>query len=521
MKYPSPSADSKTTQKRVILPFHAVWITVSLLLLTSCARQEHQVQTPIEPTDTFSREGKTDMPDRWWTALEDTRLNELMGQALKENFDLKGAWARLDQARAVARKEGATLWPQLDATASAAHVVQERDADSGSGASGGSSTDTGRTNENEFSLGLQATYEVDVWGKVRAATDAARLNAQASAADVDAAALSLTAQVANAWYQLVNQRAQFDLLEQQIATNKRYLELVTSRFQKGAVPVTDVLQQRKQIEAIRTDRERVQAELQTLRHQLAVLLGRTPSQPSFPEKADLPELPSLPDTGVPAEVLRQRPDVRNAYLRVRAKDRSVAAAIAEQYPRFTISGSFTTAATEPTALLEEWVAKLAGNMTAPLLDGGRREAEVARARAAAAESLYKYGQTLLTAVREVEDALSNEQKQRRALAGIRRQLRLSKQTLQQLGRKYRNGAVDFLKVLDEQRRYQTLQRQALTAHVRLVQDRINLYRALAGTWDLERPEKNRHGEDNAAKKGENQESSGDEANKKPASESGL
>ena len=142
-------------------------------------------------------------------------------------------------------------------------------------------------------------------------------------------------------------------------------------------------------------------------------------------------------------------------------------------------------------------------------------------RAAAAESLYKYGQTLLTAVREVEDALSNEQKQRRALAGIRRQLRLSKQPLQQLGRKYRNGAVDFLKVLDEQRRYQTLQRQALTAHVRLVQDRINLYRALAGTWDLERPEKNRHGEDNAAKKGENQESSGDEANKKPASESGL
>ncbi len=479
---------AKQAHKRRVILVHVVWITISLALLTSCATPEQRVDTPIDLPRGFSESGEKPLPNTWWRTLEDRKLNKLISDALDTNFDLKVAWARLDQARAVARTESATLWPQLDGAASVSRTVRENGADTASRTVSGSSSDSGRTYSDEFSLGLTASYEIDVWGKVRAATDAALLDAKASAADVRAAALSLTAQVATTWYQLVTQRAQLNLLEKQIATNRQYLDLVSLRFQKGAVSVTDVLQQRKLLEATRTEKERTRAGLRTLRHQLAVLLGEVPAHTSFPEKAQLPQLPSLPDTGVPAEVLRQRPDVRSAYLRLRSKRRSVAVAIAKKYPHFSISASFSSAAAEPSALLEKWLASLAGNMTAPILEGGRRQAEVTRSRAAAAQRLHAYGQTLLTAVREVEDALSNEQYQRRALRRIERQLRLSKATMRQLVRKYRNGTADFLHILDELRTLQTLQRQRLSAQFELVRHRINLYRALAGTWDLNRPD---------------------------------
>lgn len=454
---------------------------VCLTLFVSCAAPNYELDKSVELPERFSRSGEKKIKQKWWKELEDPTLNKLIGQALDKNFDLKAVWDRLDQARAVARKEGTALWPQLDGSASASRITRDQD----SGTLQGKSAE-GDSTYSEYSLGLEASYEVDIWGKVRAAADAAQLNAEASASDVQAAALSLTAQVANTWYQLVSQRGQLNLLNQQIETNNRYLDLVELRFGKGEASSTDVLQQRKLVEATRTDRDSAQAELQTLKHQLAVLLGKVPGQTEFPEKAQLPELPSLPETGIPAKLLRERPDVRSAYLRVRSNDRAVAEAIAEKYPRVRISASFQSSAATPSALLEEWLASLAGNIAAPLFDAGRRQAEVDRSRAVVAESLHKYGNTLLTAVREVEDALSNEKQQRQALKGIRQQLRLSKDTMTQLVRRYRNGTIDFLKVLDERRTYQKLQRQYLQARMQLVRDRVDLYRALAGAWDVER-----------------------------------
>ncbi len=468
----------------------ALGLAAVLTLVCSCAVQQGQVQSPVSVPDEFSRSGDEPVPGKWWRRLDDPKLARLVDKALEGNFNLKTAWDRLDQARAVARKQRASLWPQLDGSASGSRTVQESQGASFitqstvPQAGGGG----GRTYTDEFTLGLTASYEVDIWGRVQAAADAAQLSAQASRQDVRAAALSLTAQVANTWYRLVTQRAQLALLKDQIATNRRYLRLIRLRFNKGNVSATDVLQQRKLLDATRTDRTRARAELKRLQHQMAVLVGETPETIELPEQRDLPDLPPLPDTGVPVRWLRQRPDLRSSYLRVRSADREVAAAIADQYPRFSISANFQTTASEPAELLQEWFGRLAGNMTAPLLDGGRRDAEVDRARAAAAENLHNYGQTLLTGIQEVENALSNERHQRNVLKRVRKQLRLSNRTLDQLLRKYRNGTINFLRVLDELRTNQQLQRSVLSAQYQLVQDRIDLYRALGGTWELERPE---------------------------------
>lgn len=449
-----------------------------LLLCVSCATEPRQVSPPVQMPDRFSDSGSGPLPDKWWTALDDAQLAELVERSLEGNFSLKAAWDRLDQARALARQRGAPLWPQLDGTASGGRSARETEV-------AGSEQ---RIYADEYSLGLTTSYEVDVWGRVRANYEAGQLNAQASSEDLQAAALSLTAQVANAWYRLVEQYAQRDLLERQITTNKRYLQLVELRFRKGEATAPDVLQQRKLVESTRTEKSAVKARLETLRHQLAVLVGSVPRKADLPSRAKLPDLPSLPKTGVPAKWLRQRPDIYSAYLRVQSRDRELAAAIADQYPTFRISGNLTTSAAQPSQLVDQWLAKLAGNMTAPLLDGGRREAEVDRQKAALSESLHNYAQTVLTGVQEVEDALTNETQQRETVAGLLRQLELSNRTVVQLWDRYTNGTSGFLRVLDELRTQQRLQREVLAARAQLVRDRVDLYRTLGGTWKLNRPQ---------------------------------
>jgi len=444
----------------------------------SCATQPRQVKSPVQLPEAFSESGPGNRPDRWWAALGDDQLTALVNRSLDGNFSLKAAWDRLDQARALARRQGAPLWPQLDGTASGGRSGRETEV----------AGREQRTYEDEYSLGLTTSYEVDVWGRVRANYDAARLNAQASSEDLQAAALSLSAQVASAWYRLVEQRAQMDLLERQVETNQRYLELVELRFRKGEATAPDVLQQRKLVESTQTEKANVQGQLETLRHQLAVLVGGVPKKADLPARTTLPELPSLPKTGVPARWLQQRPDIRSAYLRVQSRDRDLAAAIADRYPRFTISGRLTTSAAQPSQLFDEWLANLAANMAVPLIDGGRREAEVERQRAVLSESLHNYGQTVLSGIQEVEDALTNERQQRKTVAGLRRELALSNRTVSQLWDRYTKGTSGFLRVLDELRTQQRLQRNVLSARAQLVRDRVDLYRALGGTWEMEPPE---------------------------------
>ena len=473
--YRPENANTRGGWKEVLAAL--VYLCVVLMLCASCAGKPRPVHSPVQLPGAFSESGSGALPEKWWTALEDEQLAELIDRSLDGSFTLKAAWDRLDQARALARRQGAPLWPQLDGTASGGRSGRETEL----------AGREQRTYEDEYSLGLITSYEVDVWGRVRANYDAASLNAQATAQDVRAAALSLSAQVANVWYRLVEQRAQMDLLERQIETNKRYLELVELRFRKGEATAPDVLQQRKLVESTQTEKARVQAELETLQHQLAVLIGELPMTADLPARAGLPDLPSLPETGVPAKWLRQRPDIHGAYLRVQSRDRELAAAIADQYPRFTISGRLSTTATEPSLLFDEWLVNLAGNMTAPLIDGGRREAEVDRQRAALSENIHNYGQTVLTGIREVEDALTNERQQRKTVAGLRRELALSNRTVAQLWDRYTKGTAGFLRVLDELRTQQRLQRNVLSARGQLVRDRVDLYRALGGTWELIRP----------------------------------
>ncbi len=172
---------------------------------------------------------------------------------------------------------------------------------------------------------------------------------------------------------------------------------------------------------------------------------------------------------------------------MQAADRDVAAAIAARYPRLSLSASLSAAASAPAQLLQGWAASLVAGVVAPLFDGGQRKADVQRARAQLTERVQSYAETVLTALAEVEDALASEAKQRDLLTSLDRQLALASDVLVQVEGAYAAGMSDYLKVIDAIESVQSLQRQRLQAQSDLVQTRIALCRALAGSWALTRP----------------------------------
>ena len=445
------------------------------LLLTGCSSTPPQREMPLEPPPKFTQPGgERANPDRWWQSFADPNLDSLMERALSQSFTLRAAWARLRQAEAVARREGASRWPTLDAQGS----VTRQDSDT---------TEAETTRQ----VGLAAAYEIDLWGRVRATSEAAALDAEASAADLRVAAISLSAEVADTWYQVLEQRAQVAQVESQIDTNRQLLKLVEARFRIGQTNASDIYRQRQLLAQTEGELAQAQSRLDTLQHQLSILLGSSPGTLPLPAGAQLPDLGPLPATGVPSELLQRRPDLQAARLRLWAADARTAAAVAARYPRLDLSATYTTSSGSGD-LFSNWLGNLVAQLSAPLFDGGQRRAEAERSRAAALAALNDYGQALLEALGEVEGALAAEQGQRRYLASLQAQLQQAQAVLRQERQRYFQGDSDYLSVLDALRSRQTLERQRVTAQRQLISDRILLVRALAGGWSMTPPEETEH-----------------------------
>ncbi len=451
---------------------------LSVVVVGGCASPGAPEPLPMRDVPSFSASGDAISPNRWWMAFEDDALNERVDRALAGNFTLAVAWERLQEAQAVARRDGATRWPTLDAVAGAERVM-------------GDEID----NETRLSVGLEASYEVDLWGRVKSAVEAQEFRASATEADYHAAAISLSAEVALTWYELAANRLQVDLIQSQRRTNETVLEVLEQRFAIGQSGSADVLRQRQLVEATHEQLVIVRSRIDVLEHQLAVLEGRAPQSLDLLPPARLPEIPATPATGLPAELLKRRPDVRSALLRLHAADEDIAVAVSEQYPRIDLTASLVTTAQSASNLFTSWLATLAGQIAAPLLDGGQRRAEVERTEAARRQRLADFGQTVLVAFREVEDALAQEARQIERIQSLQRQLSLANSTSQQLRTQYLNGAADFIDVLTALREQQQIERSILTANLDRVSFRIALYRALAGDFVTphETPEAKDHG----------------------------
>ena len=454
-------------------PFIILVIT-SILGLASCRLFNPEPIPSVQESlpDKFS-EFTTDVApeQKWWETFNDSELNAIVEEAFSNNLNLKQIWARLMQAKAKAVQAGADRYPDLTGTAGATHFRQRT--------KNGSALTS--TSEN-YSLGVSSNYELDLWGRVRAEQEAAILSTEASEQDLKAAAITLAAEVTNRWLQIIAQRTQKHLLNEQLKTNRTFLELIELRFRHAMVSALDVYQQQQVIDQVRAQIPLVEARESKLMNELSVLLGKAPRSPLVISRPDLPKLAPMPSTGIPADLLENRPDIKAAQLRLQSAGWNVSAARADRLPSLTLSARAIFENKHLDLLLDNWLLSLAANLTAPVFDGNRRAAEVDRTMAMKDENLAAYRQTILMAIREVEDALVTEAKQKEHILELKQVIQTARKALAQATLRYRNGLNDYLPVLTQLLSVQDLECNLITQRATLLTNRISLYRSLGGTW---------------------------------------
>ena len=291
--------------------------------------------------------------------------------------------------------------------------------------------------------------------------------------------------MADRWLREVELKSRLELARRQVETNRTYRELLLLRRRRGLATALAVFQQEQIVAATEALIPVLESELETVRHELAVLLGRPPRADLGLEADRLPVRPPLPELGLPSRLIENRPDIQAAFSRLESADWGVSAARANRLPALTLTGSAGYRSGDFSSLFDNWFAAFAGGLLAPLIDGGSRAAEVDRTRAAAEEQLAAYRETVLQALREVENALVREEKQAGYLVSLRRQLTAAENALAQARLRFRNGEIEYLDVLSSLSSSQALERELLIAERDILRYRVALYRALAGGWGEE------------------------------------
>ncbi len=450
-----------------------VLVGMIFTLVSACTATINDFNSPITPAENFSNSGSPPINEKWWLAFNDPILNKLIDQALSHNFNLLAAYDRLAQARAIAKKSGAELTPQLNGSFTSTRKIVE--------------TTSGRSTIDEFSAGFAASYELDLWGRIRSGMHAAELDESAAHEDIQIAVIALSAEITSTWYKLIDQRLQSALLDKQIKINQDNVNILSTRFNLGQARAADVFQQKQLLQSTIGDKTTVTANIKSFEYQLASLLGKPVNSLIIPEKKQFPLLPPKPNTGLSSELIQRRPDIRKAYLKIQAADQRIASAIADRFPKISLSASFNSSSPDLHNLFNNWLATMAGNLVLPIIDGHRRIAEVERNQAIFSETVNQYGSIILNAVQEVETALIQEQQQFLLLDNLDQQLTLSRLANEQIQLRYRYGGMDFLRVLSARLNLQTLERTRIRAERELIDFRINLYKALAGGWSLKVP----------------------------------
>jgi outer membrane protein, multidrug efflux system len=440
-----------------------------LLLCSSCALfplPERELELPERYRQTGGGEQSA---SAWWTAFGDEQLNRLMEKTLAGNLSIEQAAARLRQAEAEAVRSGAARFPSLTGNAEAA--TQYRD-------NKGQSTVT----TDDYSVGLAARYELDLWGRVASGHRAARRTRDARRFDLQTAAMTVSAETALTYFSWQQLSARRELLAGQLESRRKMLSVIERRFQTAQADALDVLLQRAQVAAAEAVLPPVDEALQSAAHALAVLTGRPPQTDLNLKPRPLPRLSAPPAAGLPADLLSVRPDLQAAWARLEAADWNVRAAQADRLPALTLTGSAVTRSENTDNLFDNWIGNLAAGLSAPLIDGGGRRAEVRRIRAVADETFAAYRQTVFDALTEVEDALAAETYRRETLAAVVRRRELAASAAEEAYRRYTRGLESYFDALNAEISRQSLEESELQSTYNLLAARVQLHRALGGDW---------------------------------------
>ncbi|MFO1119022.1 MAG: efflux transporter outer membrane subunit [Rhodospirillales bacterium] len=426
---------------------------------------------------------------RWWEGFDDPLLSSLVERALIANRDLERAEAVIVEARALRTQAAASFYPQVDGGAS---VTRRRQTSTGSnGSFGGVDFSTGDRSsiDTVYEAGFDAAWELDVFGKTRRAVEAADAGIAAETGAADGVRLTLIGDVARAYVDARGLQRRISVTEATIAAQQDTVGLTRARFQAGTGTGLDAVRAEAQLASFQAELPPLRAAFATDVHRLGVLTGQEPRALAdlLAPPAPIPSAAITPEAGVPADLLRRRPDIREAEQRLAQTTAEIGVATAERYPTFSLPGTISLTNTKLIDLFRKasliWA--IGPEVSVPLFDAGFRRAEVEVRLARQAQARAAWEQTVLLALEEVENTLANwreeEGRQRALIAsadGNADALALATEL-------YTRGLASFLDVLDAQRALFVAQSALAASEAALSTDLVALYKALGGGWAAE------------------------------------
>jgi len=460
-------------------------LLAATLTLTAC-KVGPNFQFPSLTGGHTWKEGKVSgherLPDAWWRLFGDSELNRLEERALSANNDLSAAKSRFDTARALVGVDRARLFPTLGISGSGGISRQSSDSVTSNVPSAFASAIPLENQRYRSTFNL--AYDPDLWGRNKRLIEASSADAAASAALVDAQRLGIATEVARQYFLLRGLDTQESVLNETLKTRKQSLDLQKSKTDAGLTDGIATSSARTELELANNDLASVQRQRGAAEHALAVLCGMRPSDFSVSHGKSSGRLPSI-RPGLPADVLARRPDVRASEQNLRAANARIGVAESAFYPNLSLSGDAGFESLDITRFLnlENRVLSIGANIAAPIFDGGTNQANYKAARSRYDEALATHRQTLLVALREVEDALVDMKGLAISHGALERALASARDTKRLTGERYDKGLNTYLDVVEIDR---TILQIELSLSQIEAQQRITLAalaKALGGGWD--------------------------------------
>lgn len=474
---------------------------LSVLLLAGCAVGPDYKRPDMPVPAQYSAPAQVQAPlsqpvaeaadlSQWWARFHDTELESLIARALAQNPDLLTAASRVREAREQEIVAGAAGLPQVNATG---NTIQLHSGTSplagltgGSQSAGSAASGSRGTNLHLYSAGFDATWEIDIFGGVRRAVEAAQAGTEAARWQMRDGEVTLTAEIASDYVQMRADQARLAILAAQEKSQRATLDLTIARARAGFVTELDVNQQQQLVASTIAQRPPLLADILAMRHAIAVLMGLQPGALDAELDAVLPVPPVPPrlPVGLPSDLLRARPDIRMAERKLAQATAQIGVAVADLYPKFDLIAAVSTAASSVGGLFNSSsISEIGlGSITWPIFHGGQTHANIRAKEEEAKQAYYAYQKAVLGGVQNAEDALVRYQAEQQRFVALDGAVTTAHQSSALALQQYRTGLVTYATVLQAQSTQLSAEDSLAQSRAALAADLVSLYKALGGGW---------------------------------------
>ncbi|MCX5855982.1 MAG: efflux transporter outer membrane subunit [Deltaproteobacteria bacterium] len=456
-----------------------ILLMLAVLILSACTIGKDYQRPDVEKPNVWrfeEKEAKAVANTAWWEQFQDPVLNDLIRIALAENKDLLIAAAKVEEYMGRYGATRADQFPQasVKGTGERMRITENGYSPIPSGIS---------PVYNNYQVALNASWEIDLWGKYRRASEAARADLLSTEEGRRSVILTLVTSVAGGYVNLLNLDQQLDIARSTVKTREESLNLFKLRFEGGVISELELSQVKSEYQEARAYIPQLEKAIAQQENALSILLGRNPGPILRGRIMDQLTLPAIPE-GLPSDLLERRPDIRQAEQNLIAANAQIGVAKAAYFPSISLTGFFGTASTDLSNLFRDSskVWNWGGSVNLPIFTAGRTRGQVKAAESVRQQSLFQYQQSIQTAFREVEDALVDQLKSREKLDAQMHQVSALRTYKDLALIRYENGYSSYLEVLDAERNLFSIELAYVQTRGTQFQALVNLYKAMGGGW---------------------------------------